>query len=230
MNDDHDRYRADVAAYVLGALTEIETAALERHLQECDSCSRDLQRFRAVVERLSVTVKPHRARKDLKQEVLERIREAETSEADRRVSPRRFLARFAPRRPALALAGVLASLGLVAGGYGLGATISGEERQVLSASIDRTRAPGASATLERKGDLGVLRVSNLAPLEDRVYVVWMDRGTGPTYASSFNVGSARTGEAGVSGLDTVERVMVTTEGTSQVSQPTTQPILTVHVQ
>ena len=229
MNDDHDRYREDLAAYALGALTEIETTSLVRHLQACDSCCRDLERFRTVIETLSATVIPQRAREDLKQEVLQRIRESETSEMHRPLR-RRLLVRFAPRRPPLALAGALAALVLVAGGYGLGTAISEEERQELSASIDRTRAPGASATLERKGDLGVLRVSNLAPLADGVYVVWIDRGSGPAYASSFNVGSARTAEAGVTGLDAVKRVMVTPEGTAEVPQPTTRPILTVEVQ
>lgn len=229
MSDDHDKYRDDVAAYVLGALTEIETAAVDRHLQGCEACTGDLQTFRAVVETLSVAVPSQRAPKQLEQEVLQRIHESEREEP-LRPSRRKLFSGLAQRRPALAGACILASVALVAGGYGLGSSVSGESRQELRAAVDRVRAPGVTATLERTSDLGVLRTSNLEPGNDAVYVVWVDRGAGPTFASSFNVGSGGTAEAGVSSLKGVKRMTVTREATPRVARPTPSPILTVQVQ
>ena len=61
----------------------------------------------------------------------------------------------------------------------------------------------------------------------KVYVVWLDRGAGPVYWSSFNVSAAGSGEAGVPDLDGVERVMVTRERSVVVAAPREMPILTV---
>ena len=226
---DHDRYRDDVAAHAFGALTQPERAELERHLQGCEACRRDLARFRAVVDKLSSTVEPPAARTRLKQEMLQRVRDSEIPGRPPRL--RRSLSRGrTPSRVALAGAGLLASAALVAGGFVARSSLSEDGRQTLRAAVDRAGAPGASATLEREGDIGVLRASNLASLDDGVYVLWLDRGAGPVYASSFNAGAGGMAEAGISNLTHVEHVMVTREASPRVARPTTRPILTVRVQ
>ncbi len=74
VSDVHERCRSDVAALVLGALTQTETAALERHLRGCYACADYVERLRTVVEALAITVVPHPPRSGLKQEVLRRVR------------------------------------------------------------------------------------------------------------------------------------------------------------
>lgn len=229
MKAEHARYRDDVAAYALGALTDPEAAGLRRHLSSCEACSSDLERFRAVVETLAATVKPRSPGTQLKQEVLQRIRESEGVKRSR-PSRRERSGRWAARRPGLAAAGMLASVALAAGGYVLGSSASGDGRDELQATVDRARAPGVSASLERRGDIGVLRTSKLAPLDNGVYVLWVDRGAGPVNATSFNPGSGGTAEVGLSSLARVKHLMVTREATPRVALPTTGPILTLRVQ
>ena len=79
----HDRYREDVAAHALGALTRLEAVELKRHLQGCEACRADLERFRAVVDKLWMTVEPRTPRPQLKQELLRRIQVSTAPERPR---------------------------------------------------------------------------------------------------------------------------------------------------
>lgn len=231
MTSDHERHSDDVAAYALGALNELEATAFERHLMRCDTCARELEGLRSAVGALPAAAPQQRAPAELKQRVMDAIAEepsAQPAAASR--ARRRSLGRLRLRRPALALAGGLASVALVLGAYGLGASRSDESAEVLAATVDRTQLPDARAELAARGDLGVLRTTDLPPAgERRVYVVWLDRGDGPVYASSFNVEPDGTGAAGIRDLDSVEQVMVTRERSTAVAHPTESPVLTVQL-
>ena len=57
MNEtDHDRWRDELAPYLLGALEPGEAAGLERHVAGCAECEEELQRFRPAVQVLPETV------------------------------------------------------------------------------------------------------------------------------------------------------------------------------
>ena len=43
---DHDRYMDEIGAYLLGALSADEVDVLERHLEICQECRRELARLR----------------------------------------------------------------------------------------------------------------------------------------------------------------------------------------
>jgi anti-sigma factor RsiW len=101
---DHDRYADDLAAYALGALSDAEAEAFERHLTGCDACARELEQARAVVGALPAAVPQHRAPPQLKRAVMRAIGR-----------PARERRRLSLRRPALALAGGLAAAALALG-------------------------------------------------------------------------------------------------------------------
>ena len=42
----HEQFAEDLALYALGSLQGEELAALEKHLQECSSCRRELEQLR----------------------------------------------------------------------------------------------------------------------------------------------------------------------------------------
>lgn len=226
MTDDHDRYADDLAAYALGALTELEARAFERHLMRCNTCARELEASRSAATALASAVPQHRAPADLKQAVMDAVR-SESGVEPAQPPRRRLLRPRLARRPALALAGALGAVAVAVGGYGLGAAGT-DDRDVLAATVDRTQLPDARAELVARGNIGVLRTSGLPQAPDgQVYVVWVDRGEGPAYASSFNVAPEGTAETGVDDLDDVERVMVTREPSTAVAHPSESPVLTV---
>lgn len=230
MTGEHDRFADDVAAYALGALNELEATAFERHLMRCGSCARELQQLRVPVDALAGAVPQHRPPPELKRAVLDAVRrEAVVQPLEgSSLSWRRMFEPVLRRRPSLAVAGVFAAAALALGAYGLGSSLSGDEQKVIAASVDSAQLADARAQLTAREDVGVLRATGLPRLGGGdVYVVWLDRGEGPVYGSSFNVQPDGTGEAGIPDLDGVERVMVTREPSTAVTQPSSSPFLTV---
>jgi anti-sigma factor RsiW len=238
---DHDRYREDLAPYALGALTELEHSALERHVMGCEECARELEGLRRTVDLLPAAVPAHAASPELRASLMATVRaeadaarvaEASPATAPVRAEPRRSWRdrlRIAVPRPALALAAAAAVAVASVGGY---SALDDEPAQVaptsVAASVDRARLPAAQASLDATGDVGVLRVDGMPNLTGELrYVVWVDRGDGPEYATSFNVRPDGSGTAGVPDVDGVRRVMVTRERTTAVDAPTEQPVLTV---
>lgn len=230
MSDEHDRYADDAAAYALGALNELEATAFERHLMRCESCARELEHVRVAVDALAGAVPQHRPPARLKHAVMDAVRReaAARPAGGPSLVRRRVFGRVLPRRPSLAIAGVFAAVALALGAYGLGSSLSGDERKVVAATVDRAQLGDARAQLTAREDVGVLRATGLPRLGGgNVYVVWLDRGEGAIYGSSFNVRPDGTGEAGIPDLDGVERVMVTREPSTAVTQPNSSPLLAV---
>ena len=54
----HQAQEENVGAYLLGALTEIELRAFERHLGECPVCRDEVERLRPAVDALPRSVPP----------------------------------------------------------------------------------------------------------------------------------------------------------------------------
>jgi hypothetical protein len=229
-NEEHERLRDDLAAYALDALEGPEAAALERHLEDCESCRVRLRWLRPAIDVLPASVEQLSPPESLRDELLETVR-AEAGPRARTASRSRRLAAW----PTLALrpaAGVAAVL-LVAAGIGTGFLLRGSSDDSESTFVEaRARAAvaeDASATLERQGDAAILHVSELPRLgRDDVYEVWVERGGATEPSSLFVLRSDRTAEAAVPGpLGGADSILVTREPRGGSPQPTRAPLLEV---
>ena len=113
--NDHPRYRDDIGAYLLGALTELERQAFERHMAGCSECQEELERLRPAADALPGSVEqvqpPARLKASL-MEVVEREAEAEReAEPERKPAPSRRPRRLF-LRPAFVAAGLLIALAI----------------------------------------------------------------------------------------------------------------------
>jgi anti-sigma-K factor RskA len=242
---DHTRYADDSGAYLLGALHDLERQAFESHLAVCVDCREEVDRLRPAADALPRSATPLVPPPGLKRSLMDVV---EREAAERRPAPvRRPLGKrlgalvpsVARARPAFALAAaalLLLAIG-VAGGVGIGQLGSGDDVQAdrtLSASVDHTRLPSASARLVvpaggARG--GILHVRNLpVPRSERVYQVWIRRGKEVTPGPTFLPHSNGSGAAAVTGsLKGVDEVMVTREHRGGAPQPTEQPLIHVNV-
>ncbi len=227
---EHDRFRDECGAYVLGALEEHEAAALREHLESCVLCRDDVDRLASVAEVLGLGVPSLAAPPELRARVLDTVKaEAALFEA---ASPRRAAR---PRWPAPALrplgglVGAALALGIVVGALVIAP--GGTATRVISASV----APAArwhaahtpTALLRESGTQGELVLTNLPPApRARIYEVWIRRGgrAQPTSAL-FDATSAGTATVAVPDLVGVSAVMVTAERLGGASAPTMKPLI-----
>jgi anti-sigma factor RsiW len=237
---DHERHADDAAAYLLGALNDLERQAFEAHLAVCAECREQTDALRPAAGALPRSVTPLAAPPGLKRSLMEVVHgeAAERAPQSERRSLRERLADALPAfgaRPALAWAGAAFLLAVgVAGGVGIGELASGgnEGARTLSASIDHTRAPSASASLVVPGsghNGAILRVHGMPQAGPRrVYQVWLQRGRevipGPTFVPRKDgSGAAAVPDA----VDHADAVMVTRERLGGAASPSEQPILSV---
>lgn len=240
---DHERHVQDIGAYLLGALPELEAQVFERHLMGCGDCRDELERLRVAAEALPRSVEAFEPPPSLKRSLMT-IVEAEARERGSAAAPapavsrprRRFaLPAFGALRPQLAgAAAVLVILGGVLG-YGIDRLSSGgSSTRVLSAKVDPSKFPRASAKLEIHGQTepATLRVAGLSVLPvGKVYEVWVQRGGSVRPAGAlFAVGRDGSGTATVpNGLKGVDSVMVTRERAGGATAPSELPIIRVKV-
>src|SRR5205807_2124715 len=71
---DHDRDMDEIGAYLLGALSADEVDVLERHLEICQECRRELARLRTAADALPRAVEPIEPPPALKRELMREIR------------------------------------------------------------------------------------------------------------------------------------------------------------
>ena len=229
MAADHERYENDAGAYLLGALPPLEADVFERHLMGCDACRDEVARLRPAVEALPRAVEPFEAPASLKRSLMAVV-EAAAKPAVR--SPRRrWLFGALQLRPSIALA-ACALLAGAALGFGL-SNGAGDDKRVLSASVDRTALPGGSAKLEVAEDgPAALRVTGLPqPPRGKVYEVWVERdGMIRPAGALFVVDRQGNGSAAIpGGVDGVSRVMVTREAAAGAERPSEQPVIQAEV-
>jgi anti-sigma-K factor RskA len=239
---DHQRHADDPAAYLLGALNDLERQAFESHLAVCAECREQVDALRPAASALPRSVTPLAAPPTLKRSLMEVI-ESEAEERGTAPSPVRrpvrkrlaaLLPSFGGARPALAWASAAFLLAVgIAGGIGIGQLASNDDRgKTLSASVDKARVPTASASLVVPGkgrDGAILRLHGLPQVgPGRVYQVWLQRGKeimpGPTFVPRRDgSGAAAVPDA----VDRADAVMVTREKLGGAASPSEDPIITV---
>lgn len=234
-DEGHERHGDSVAAYLLGALPELEMQAFERHLMGCGRCRDELELLRPAAEALPQSVAPVRPPPSLKASLMETVR-AEAQAAAPGASTRRprWLPSLGPRlRPAFAVAGaaVIAAVG-VATGFGAATLLDAEPRVYTASVADATPAASASLELQRGGgDGAVVSVSGLptlpSPRNESVYQLWLVRGDGsPAPGATFSVGANGTGNGAITeSMRGVDSVLVTREPAGGSKVPSEEPII-----
>ena len=230
---DHDEHAEGLGAYALGALPPLEAQVFERHLMGCTACQDELQRLNEAADALPRAVTPYQPPASLKESLMATVR-ADVARAAPEPEPERAPSRsrrawFPRLRPAIALAAAVAVGALAV--YGL--SVDGDDTRTVSAQVDQTRLPRASASLAIPdgGDGALLRVEGLPdPGRERVYQVWVQRGEEVVPVSIFSVDASGEGTAGVPGsMSGVDAVMVTRERRGGATAPTEEPVLSVEV-
>jgi anti-sigma factor RsiW len=248
MNEiDHDRWRDDLAAYLLGALEPGEAAALERHAEGCERCRSEMEWLTPAVRALPETVERLEAPRRLRARVMA---EAHADAADARVRPdgRRYgeaeggLRQRASRwlrglgsgpmglRPVVGVAAA-ALVVLVVAGYAIGGGIGGGSDAGAPSTIVVGKPPAVTAKVVREGDGSMLKLADVHQLpSDRVLQAWVRReGKIEPVRALFvpdRKGRASTTIADMRGVDTV---MVTTEPAGGSPAPTSSPIVTIPI-
>jgi anti-sigma-K factor RskA len=218
--NDHPRYRDDIGAYLLGALTELERQAFERHIAGCSECQEELERLRPAADALPGSVEqvqpPARLKASL-MEVVEREAEAERQPAPSRAPRRRFL------RPALVAAGLLIALAI-------GVTVTqlgGDDTRTVTARVDPAM-PQAGGSLRIEGDDATLRLHNMPELgSTRVYQVWLQHGDRMVPTRTFEVGRSGAGRVELPDVSDAKGVFVTREPRGGAQVPSENPIVSV---
>jgi hypothetical protein len=224
----------DTAAYALGALRDGEWEHIARHAETCAICRDEIAEHQFAVDALAVAVPQHQAPPALKGRIMSVVEaeaellQAAGASADRPVRQRRSLLSLRPM-PAFALASVLLAVGL-----GTGALLengSGPASRSISAQVDPTAAPGATAVLRVHGDSARLVVAHLpAPPAGRIYQVWLDRANDrqppqPTTAL-FSVDRHGSASVDVPGnLRHYSAVLVTAEPLGGSTVPSESPVV-----
>jgi anti-sigma-K factor RskA len=227
----HRRWRADLAAYLLGSLEAEEVEAMEDHLQGCERCREELRWLRPAVDVLPESVPQLEPPPGLKARLMAEVRSDAASEVvpEPAVRPARR-GRFAGLRglflrPAVAL-GAAAVLAAGALGYVL-ASGGGEQTTTIAAR----GSEAVRATLEQRGDSGTLQMTGLRQLPGSdVYQAWVQRGNRIVPSSLFEPRRDGTASAAIPHqLEGANKVMVSVEPEGGSDQPTSSPIVTLEL-
>jgi anti-sigma-K factor RskA len=235
---DHSLYQEDVGVYLLGAMTELETQAFERHMAHCPSCRDEVERLRPAADALPRAVEqlvPPPTLKASLMEVVEQEAEGRADEPPRPARPRRSLVERLGSLPGLRPVLVAGALALgVAAGFGVARLSEEDESRTVVATVDERRIPEASARLQLQGegdDGAILRVRGMPTLDrNRVYQAWVLRDGTIVPQPTFEVGDNGGGAVAIpEDLSDAEQVLVTREQRGGARAPTEEPILAVRL-
>jgi anti-sigma-K factor RskA len=236
----HDRWREDVAAYLLGALEREQAAALERHAEDCERCRRELRWLTPAVHALPESVERVAPPPDLRARLLAEVRTdaAEASGASEAGLWGRAGAWLRGRgsglvglRPAVGIAALVLVAAVVAG-YAIGGGMDdGSDAGGGASTIAAGKAPGITAKMVDEGDSGTLRLANVQQLpNDRVLEAWVQRdGEVEAVRALFVPDQEGRASTQLPNIDGVEAVMVTSEPEGGSEAPTSSPLITISV-
>jgi len=221
---DHERWRDDLAAYLLGALEPGEAADFERHAAGCKECRDELRWLRPAVQGLPEAVERVEPPPALRARVLA---EARSDTEPAAAAPPRRPRRLFGLRPIAGLAAVALVAAAVVG-YTIGGNGSGGG---ATSTIVAGHAPGVTAKMVREGNSGTLRLANVQQLpNDKVLQAWVRRGNQIVSAHSlFAPDLDGRATATIPNMRGVNTVMVTAEPRGGSAQPTSAPIVSIAV-
>jgi anti-sigma-K factor RskA len=230
---DHSTYRDDVAAYLLGALSDAERAAFGGHLVDCPECRNEIERLRPAADLLPRSVEQVEPPPSLKRSLMEVVEREAQAPPDSERSRGSLWGRLrdllgGSLRPVLVAGGLL--LGVLVG-YGA-AQLGGDESRSVVASVERSELPDASGRLELQGDGergAILEVRGMPSLrQGQVYQAWVERDGMVEPEPTFEVGPDGRGAVAVpENLTDASAVMVTREPRGGSRAPSGDPLLTV---
>ena len=223
---EHEAWRDDLSAHLLGALEPEESARLERHLADCDECREWLAWLRPAAEVLPESVPQLQPPRQLRARLMDEVRESAGRPRAARV--RGGGLRGWLTRPAAVALGALALVVAGVAGYELGTGGGGTATTTLTGTQSKS---GALASLERSGDSGTLQVTGLSQLpRSQVYQAWVQRDGHMEPSSLFAARSNGAGTAAIPhGLDGAQAVVVTVEPHGGSRQPTSSPLVSVPI-
>lgn len=229
-----------IGAYVLDALDDIDRAAFDRHLRDCDVCRLEADELFEVAARLADgawSVPPPRLRDNVMAEIANTRQLAPAIPARPQPRSRRGL------RLVAAAAAMVAAAGAVTAGYQiqdqrvrqtqsrLEASQAAEARirSILGAADVQTRSEplksGGRVTVasSRLQNAGVIMLAaDAAPGAGRVYQMWTIQGGAPASAGALAEGQAAAVQV-VEGLPGMASVGITVERAPSASTPA-QPL------
>jgi anti-sigma factor RsiW len=231
---EHTQYREEIGAYLLGALTDLERQAFERHVAGCGECRDELERLRPAADALPRSVEQVEPPPGLKTSLMEVVeseaRERAGAPVAQKRAPRRIrLPSLAGFRPVLVAAAL--ALGLVAG-FAVAQLGGDDDARTVAATVDQGRLPDASGSLRIQGDGedgAILRVHGMPPPGgDRVYQAWVQRDGTVVPQPTFEVGADGGGAVAVpDDLSDAEAILVTREARGGARAPSEQPLIRV---
>ena len=220
---DHNRWKEDLAAFMLGALDRDEAAEFERHLEGCERCREEMTWLEPAVQTLPEAVErqepPRALREALMAEVRDDVRESAARPAAAR--PRRWLL-----KPAMGFAVVAL---LVAGVVGYEVGNGGSDGS--GASTLERQVGEINVKMVQEGESGTLQLSGVHQLpQDKVLEAWVEReGEVEAVPALFVPDRNGQAETRIADMNGVEVVMVTEEPQGGSDQPTGEPIMTMAV-
>ena len=215
---DHNRWSDDLAAYLLGALEPREAKELERHLEGCDRCRKELRWLQPAVNVLPETVERRQPPPQLREALIAEVRE-EAPREPAKAKRSWFL------RPAVGFA-VLALLVAGVVGYEVGRDDGDGGASTIVRQVD-----GMTVKMIQEGDGGKLELAGVQQLPPgKVLEAWVEREGEVEAVPALFVpnrnGQAQTTIADMSGVETV---MVTEEPRGGSEAPTGEPIVAMSV-
>lgn len=219
---EHDQsWSEQLAGYAVGALESGETEAVERHVSECERCTRELRWLQPAVDLLPASVEQLPAPRRVRRRVMSSVR------ADAR-RERRHERSWLPGRPSIGLAGALAGVLVAAAlaGY-TGRGPGGDPSSTIAVEPVPGQLAGARVQLIRRGDSAVLVAQRLPARPDGdVYQAWLRRGSEIEPSSVFVPDRNGAASVAISGdVASADELMVTREPRGGSEEPGSAPIL-----
>jgi len=238
MSDLPDEHNADLAGWVLGALSPDEAERFTAHLETCQSCRAEVARLTEASERLADAVPLLTPPSELRERVMASVHaEASLFNAARAdaVSPEpvRHLSRSRRRVAGLiatfaTLAAVIAAIVLLAAPH---ASHQAQPRTVAG-KVTPEGGTRAKAVVRIAADTATLIVTRLAaPPPGRVYQAWVIRRDSPATPTGALFSVPRSGDTRIllPALHNVTEVIVTAEPPRGSPTPTLPPIVLVQL-
>jgi anti-sigma-K factor RskA len=224
---DHARYQHDIGAYLLGALSDRERQAFERHVAGCAECQEELGRLRPAADALPGSVEQFQPPPRLKASLMEVVEREAPAEQPAPRRPRLRLTRPAVRRR-FARPAVVAAVALIGLAVGIAvAQLGGDETRTVAATVDRAM-PQAGGSLRIDDDRAMLRLHDMPDLGgSRVYQVWLQHGDRLVPARTFEVGQSGAGRVELRDIRDADGVYVTREARGGAQVPSEDPIVSV---